>query len=880
MVGQSLLHYTVVERIGEGGMGVVYKARDTHLDRFVALKVLPHDRVASDDARRRFIQEAKSASALNHPNIVTVHDIAVQDGLTFIAMELVAGKTLAEMIPRQGLPIGRALAIAVQIADGLATAQRVGIVHRDLKPGNVMVGEDGRVKILDFGLAKLVERTAQQPDGATRSLSDVTDRGLILGTVGYMSPEQAEGRALDHRSDIFSFGVVLYEMVTGRKPFTGETPLQTLSSILRDAPKPVSDTAPGVPPELERVIDRCLRKDPERRWQHIVDVRIALLDLKEESDSGKLVAPVQTIITRRRSRWPIAAGVAGLALAGAVGWLKTRAPAVPAAIDLVPVPLTTYPGDERDPAFSPDGSQVAFSWGSEGGVTNTYVKLIGPGEPIRLTNSPHAERMAQWSPDGRWIAFGRRMTNPYSDFVVIPALGGPERVVVHAASVYCFWTPDSQSLLIADGSPATLYKFPIHGGDRVVVVEPLQGKYGVIGGVVAPDAKTMAVSYAVRGRRPLYVVALDAGYAAAGQPRALTPDDWDVSSWAWTPDSRELIFIRTITGNNLGGITAMYRVSVDGGTPRRLDFAGDNPWFLDVARRGNRLAYTRLQRDVNVYAAELAPDGTVKSPGSAVASSSRRDIDAMYSPDGSRLVMSSDRDGSSEVWAVGADGRSPRQVTNMGRTGVFDAADWPQWSPDGTQIAFASRAPDGGGLDVFTVNAAGGAVRRLTDDPAADTAPSWSQDGKTIYFAASRGGARRVWSMPPSRGAARQLSSKPVVLPGGPLESPDGQWVYFRTTEGIARVRTSGADEAVVVKDEAGGGFRPTSRGLFYLWLAADRLSAKLRVVPLDGGAPKDLGTIPYAVLSGLSFSPDFTRMLYSRCDPCAADIMLVENFR
>src|SRR5262245_38148232 len=299
MIGKTISHYRILEKLGEGGMGVVYKARDTHLDRFVAIKVLPAERVADAERKKRFVQEAKTASALNHPNIIHIYDIDQQEGIDFIAMEYVQGRTLDQIIPRHGMRLNEALKTSVQMADALAAAHGVGIVHRDLKPANVMVSESGVVKILDFGLAKLVERTdGSDPDAKTvqAGSGSQTEEGTILGTVSYMSPEQAEGKKVDARSDIFSFGSVLYEMTTGQKAFRGDSKMSTLAAILNKDPKRVTELTESIPAELERIITRCLRKIPERRWQNVADLKVALEDLKEESDSGRLEAssPVMT----------------------------------------------------------------------------------------------------------------------------------------------------------------------------------------------------------------------------------------------------------------------------------------------------------------------------------------------------------------------------------------------------------------------------------------------------------------------------------------------------------------------------------------------------------------------------------------------------------
>ena len=874
VLGTTLLHYQIVEKLGEGGMGVVYKARDTHLDRFVALKVLPHDRVANEERKRRFIQEAKAASALNHPNIVTIYDIATDRDVTFIAMEFIPGKALSDAIPRQGLPLPQVLNYAAQIADGLAKAHQAGIIHRDLKPGNIMIGDDGRVRILDFGLAKLTDPVIGSED-ATHTMANEpapkTDEGIVLGTVAYMSPEQAEGRKVDTRTDIFSFGVVLYEMITGRKPFTGQTRLATMSAILKEPPKPLSDAAPGVPPDLERLVDRCLRKDPDRRWQNMPDVRISLLEMHEDSASGKLPLAPSSAGARPLfgKLWIYAAAVLLLA-AFAAGWAMLRKPAQQASKDLIPIPLTVYPGDQRDPAFSPDGNQVAFSWGPEGGVTHMFVKVVGAGDPVQLTNTPYADRMSQWSPDGKWIAFTREGNGPRA-IIAIPALGGPEKTI-SPALFHASWTPDSQWIVV--GVSGSLYLAPLQGGERKLLLGPVDPRHPCSAGSISPDGHSLAAVC-----RSLYVVPLSDGYAVKGMPRMVAPEDWSVPSWSWTPDSKELVFIRSVGDANLGGDSFMYRVAIDGGAPQRIEYAGNNPWYLDVARRGYRLAYTRLKRDINLYRAELDPDGTLKRPGERIASSSRTEMDAQYSPDGSRIAFTSNRSGPDEIWIAASDGRNQVQLTNS-VTPLGTSS--PRWSPDGTMIAYTSRAAGQNATDIFVVSASGGAPHRITDDPAADLRPYWSGDGKWIYFTSNRGGATGLWKVPSTGGTATLVSTR--VGPTG-AESPDGKWRYQVWSNVVTRMPLSAGPKDGVAPEElmhdriAPDAAAITTRGVYYLSPAQDLQSATLRLMPLAGGEPKTLGTIPHTTEVGLSVSPDFKSILYSQCDQCAADLMLVESF-
>jgi serine/threonine protein kinase len=291
----TLGHYQIVRLLGKGGMGEVYLARDTKLGRDVAIKVLPAD-LASPDDLERFAREARAVAALNHPNIVTIHSVEEADGVTFITMELVMGKTLSELVPRGGLAIDALLNIAIPLADAVSAAHDKSIVHRDLKPGNVMLTQDGRVKVLDFGLAKLADAPdAGSSDATTKR---ITGEGRIVGTTSYMSPEQAASKPLDGRSDVFSLGVVLYEMATGERPFTGDSSVSVLSSILKDTPRPVTDVNPALPALLARIIRTCLQKDPERRYQSAKDVRNELQMLKEDLASGDIATP--TVPTQAR----------------------------------------------------------------------------------------------------------------------------------------------------------------------------------------------------------------------------------------------------------------------------------------------------------------------------------------------------------------------------------------------------------------------------------------------------------------------------------------------------------------------------------------------------------------------------------------------------
>jgi len=360
MVGRAVLHYQILEKLGAGGMGEVYKARDTRLNRFVALKVLPPGMARDTERQRRFVHEAQAASALNHPNIITIYDIVSDGDTQFMVVEFVVGKTLLELIPKEGLRIPQAIQYAAQMADAMAAAHEAGIIHRDLKPANVMVTASGLVKLLDFGLAKVLEGTTDDLNGETASLTvaPLTVEGTVMGTVNYMSPEQAEGRKIDTRSDIFSFGAVLYEMLTGRTAFRGVNTIATLTAVLRDDIRPISEAKPETPPELMRIVEMCLRKDPAQRYQSMQEIQAALLPLKRQSDSGALDIPTMRGIiplppaAAKGPNIAVMAAVAAavlLAAGGAAYWLMNRKAPEPvvaqqtAAAPSVPPPAPVAP---------------------------------------------------------------------------------------------------------------------------------------------------------------------------------------------------------------------------------------------------------------------------------------------------------------------------------------------------------------------------------------------------------------------------------------------------------------------------------------------------------------------------------------------------------
>jgi eukaryotic-like serine/threonine-protein kinase len=903
MVGQTLGHFEILEKLGEGGMGVVYKARDTHLDRLVAIKILPADKVADRDRRRRFAQEAKSASALNHPGIVTIHDIAQHEGIDFIAMEFVPGRTLDRVIPWHGFGLNETLDYGVQIADALAAAHAAGIVHRDLKPANVIVTEQGRIKVLDFGLAKLVDRPglAARDDAPTATHpAPVTGHGVIVGTAAYMSPEQAEGKAVDARTDIFSFGSVLYEMVTGQRAFQGDSPLSTLTAVLREDPKPVSNIREGLPRELERVITRCLRKAPERRWQAMADVKVALRELKEEFDPGGLTLSAPAVPRPRRS-FAIAAALTLAVAAGFIGvllWRNRDARPKSPAVSFTAIPLTTYQGREQQPAFSPDGSSVAFTWNGETEENwDIYAKLIGPGSPQRLTTDQAMDLSPAWSPDGRSIAFVR-VRGGRLIVVVVPSRGGPEREVLETLKVgglgfgqVLSWSADSRILVVGASAsvetPEVLTAVDVATGEtRRVTTPPPAGRSDSLPSV-SPDGRMLAFvrrSGVLTGE--LHVQALSTGFAPIGEPRRLLADGRFYHGVAWSANGRDVI----VSSGNQGDV-GLWRIPLRGPEQlERLSPSGDEWRQPAVALRQDRLAFTSARWDDNIWSLALSAEGRAAGSPTSLIGSTRSERNARFSQDGARIAFESQRSGTQEVWVADRDGRNALQLTSFNGGQGGTAA----WSPDGKSIAYDLRNEDGRG-DIYVIPARGGAPRRITNHPADDLVPSWSRDGQSIYFGSTRSGTFQIWKLSPQGGEPVQVTQHGGIYA---KESVDGRYLYYSRTgsllPSIWRVPVSGGEEVQVLPEIAGDlNFAVARDGIYFessppssplghipMLTPFTRAQATIAFLSFATGRVARVMTMARHTALGLDVSPDGRTLLFAQSDSFTEDLMLVENFR
>ena len=869
--GSKLGPYEILAPLGAGGMGEVYRARDTQLGREVAIKIVSEALAGNPEHMARFEREARLLASLNHPNIAAIYGIEKQDKVRFLVLELVEGQALDEMLAAGPLPLAEALGLSRQIADALEAAHEKGVIHRDLKPANIRVTPGGKVKVLDFGLAKSLETGSPDSSGATTAAGGQTAAGTILGTPAYMSPEQARGKSLDKRTDMWSFGCVLYETLTGRRAFAGATASDCLAAIIHSEPD--LDALPRATPEsVRRLVRRCLEKDPERRLHDAADARLEIEEALE---------PIKS----RRARIPVwALAIAAAVAAAAVVVLARRAAAPAAALSPRLSQITLVEGLEGSPAWAPDGQSIAYT-AEVRGVRKIFTRRLAGGEGAALTSGAFDDLQPTWSLDGKTIVFVRSQEAGHKlepgdvfglytggDIWTVDVATRKESRLVENAFNPSF-SPDGRSLAI-DASwagPRRIWLTDAAGlnpqqatTDTSEAVDHVRPRW-------SPDGKRIVFQNLERTKFDVRVVDL-----ATKELVGITSDLFQNIQPVWSPSGRFIYF----TSNRAGGLN-LWRVAMSPeGPPRQapqqLTTGAGQDVEAAISKDGSRLAFAILKQNADLWKLPVSPEtGQPTGPPQEVVATTREDSRGAWSPDGKAIAFNSDRSGDTNLWLYTPEDKATRQLTK-GPGGDYQAA----WSPDGRTIAFFSSRT--GDAEIWSVAVASGALARLTKAPSIDINPSFSPDGRWIAFQSDRSGRLEVWVMASDGSTPRQLSRVGV---GGHflLWKKDSRTVVFRCPCGgkakSMEVSVDGGDPRPI-GDVTGGAhmsFSPDGSRIM------DVLAHKtLWVSPLDGkGKPEKVFAFddPNARIDYPVWSPDGRWVLFDRFRPQGGDVWLMERF-
>ena len=910
--GDTISHYRLISAIGKGGMGEVYLAEDTRLDRRVAIKILLDDVAGDVDRVRRFIQEAKAASALNHPNILTVFEIGEHHHSRYIATELIEGETLRNLMREGGMDLRTAINIAVQVATALAAAHESGILHRDIKPENVMVRADGLVKVLDFGLAKLLEQDLPPPSEEAATLARIdTQPGLLIGTLAYMSPEQVRSQKLDARTDIFSLGTVMYELFSGTFPFKGDGHLEIASSVLKDDPAPLREISPNLPPQLERIVGKALRKDREHRYQHIKDLKIDLEDLQDElrfeakqaltaerrvpAATTERVSLSETISTTRRFTLlhAIIFVAVAAAIVGAVWFLRPASAPASANYKMTEVASwNSAPGELYSSArFSPDGKMIAFA-STKSGAKNIWVTQVNSTAAIQVTNDEFANTDPIYSPKGdeiAYLALGRRTGN-VSGIWRVPALGGPPRLIasIPSGSLIRRWTQSGKIYYKLNNE---FYAVDIASGASQKVTSFDTGQIAWID--VSPDEKSIAFALQTKDTWQIAISDLSGERSTEVAKGAGTMG----TTAAWLPEKKRLFYTASVDG-----VLQSFVTNVGSAQSSQLTSAETDTSVVDASPDGTSIIVTSAKEESNIWRVGVR-DGHEEY----VSRDINTKIFPAVAPANDKVVFQSAKNlgqgNNLFETAIVVKALTPRTEADR-PVQLAERGFLPAWSPDGTSVAFLRRKDSA--YELAVVNGNGANERTLASgvfSSGYSTSPynctdvqvfAWASDGSRIAYASKESGAANMWFADSRGGAAVMVTDNvdPAVSLSCPVWSPDGKRLAFnfaKRSDDIAGLRYLDSESKRVtdVYETKGAsrliGWTPDGSGLIVA--ERERTSGSglppetiLKRIGVDTHAETVLATLKNAYFYNIFVSDDRKFIAYAARNDDKDDLWLIPS--
>jgi len=867
--GSHLGPYRIAALLGAGGMGEVYRAQDERLGREVAVKVLREEAIADPDRQRRFALEARAASALNHPNILTVYDVGMDQGTPYIVTELVSGEPLKAVIVRGAIPLKKTLDLAIQMAAGLAAAHQAGIIHRDVNPANIMVTGQGLVKILDFGLAKSVRRQTT----AAGAEPGNTAPGFIVGTANYMSPEQVKGEPLDHRTDQFSFGLVVYEMISGQAAFARSSAVSTMAAIVEERARPLAELNAAIPPPLRWCVERCLEKEREGRYASTADLQRELETIRAHIDESAPAPPPDDKPRRHSKVAPVLVGLAGLAI-GVVGTGELLIP--PSATSLAAShirPVAVSGEVARSPVFSNDGKSIAFT-AVINGVRQVLVRDLNSPMAAQITNSLTDCAQPFWSPDDSRIYFfsaGPSATGLYA----IGATGGSAEVIERNASAAAI-SRRSNTLAFLRADPTgkdrlSLWTADSGGAPRRFSRRPFDSAKNQSGYLAfSPDGKSLG-AWISRwdGNSEFWVISWP-----DGQPRESFAMVQRASPFSWMPDARNVVFGGPAPGS-FG--SDLQLVDTRSGRMRPLTFFANDAVEASVSPDGTSIVFVASEDNFDVISVPL--DG---SPARTLYGTRRNEFDPSWAPGGDQFAYSTDRTGMFEIWLRSVrEGWDRPLVTgkDLGQAWVAEISE-PNFSPDGRRIAYC--VAGGNHHSIYVSAVAGGKPVRLSTENADERSPSWNGDGSSIAYLRNNGGN---WSLVK---AASGGNSAPTVVREGCLPShprwnrANGHWIACVTTDGLTLTSEDGKESLPLTQTRwLVFGWRSDGKVLYGI---SETVAHRHAIMSLDTETrvEKVLGELPLSLAAdvrGFSLAPDGASFATSVSNP-SGDIWTLEGFR